>query len=80
MKNMLADLVYDEYDLLIQLCDSIGMADGAVSIEKRMSDVKLRYGRYPQEKWDRNIELKSYFSSKCGKDIEQLTTGIKPEI
>ena len=34
-----------------------------------MSDVKRRYGYYPQEKWDANIRLKRYFEEKTGKDI-----------
>ncbi len=51
---------------LIQLCDSIATAEGIVSIEERMLDVKKRYGYYPQEKWERNMELKKYFESKAG--------------
>ena len=48
----LGELEYDDYDRLIQLCDSIGAAEGVVSMEERMGDVKRRYGYYPQEKWD----------------------------
>lgn len=59
----------DDYDRLIQLCDSIAGADGVLDIEERMADVKRRYGAYPQEKWDCNLKLKAYFESKTGKDI-----------
>lgn len=67
---------YDDYDRLIQLCDAMGMYSGAVPIEKRMNDVKERYGRYPDEKWQKNIELLNYFSKKCGASVETLTSGI----
>ena len=33
------------------------------------SDVKKRYGSYPQEKWDSNMRLKRYFEKKMKKDI-----------
>lgn len=69
IEDYLNQLVYDDYDRLIQLCDSIGAADGVVSMEERMGDVKRRYGSYPQDKWDKNLLLKEYFSEKIGKDI-----------
>lgn len=59
----------DEYDRLIRLCDSLAGAEGVLDIEERMSDVKRRYGYYPQAKWDHNIRLKRYFEEKTGKDI-----------
>ncbi|MDE7017439.1 MAG: HD domain-containing protein [Lachnospiraceae bacterium] len=68
---LLSGMTYDDYDYLIQLCDSIAKADGIVSLEERMNDVKGRYGYYPQEKWDRNIELKKYFEEKMGKELYQ---------
>nr|WP_288723981.1 hypothetical protein [uncultured Sellimonas sp.] len=66
---MLETMEYDDYDYLIQLCDSIAVADGIVTLEERMNDVKSRYGYYPQEKWDRNMELKQYFEEKMGKEL-----------
>lgn len=69
---LLSDTKLDEYDYLIQLCDSIAKADGIVSLEERMSDVKSRYGFYPEEKWNRNIELKQYFENKMGKGLYLL--------
>lgn len=68
---LLSETTFDDYDYLIQLCDSIAKADGIVSLEERMNDVKGRYGYYPQEKWDRNIELKKYFEDKMGMDLYQ---------
>lgn len=59
----------DEYDRLIQLCDSLAGAEGVLDIEERMADVKHRYGSYPREKWDSNLALKRHFEEKMGKDI-----------
>ena len=72
MKALLAGTVYDDYDRLIQLCDALAMAEGVVDIETRMLDVKRRYGNYPQEKWDNNLWLKSYFEEKAGKNIYEI--------
>ena len=72
MKELLAGMVYDDYDRLIQLCDALAMAEGVVDIETRMLDVKRRYGNYPQEKWDNNLWLKSYFEEKAGKNIYEI--------
>lgn len=68
----LADLVYNDYDRLIQLCDSMAGAEGVMKMEDRMADVKRRYGSYPQEKWDKNMELKRYFEEKTGKELYAL--------
>ena len=69
IKHALYDYEYDDYDFLIQLCDSIATAEGVVDIVERMTDVKTRYGSYPQSKWDRNLELLDYFEGKIGRDI-----------
>ena len=34
-----------------------------------MKDVKNRYGYYPQAKYDKNTELKTYFEKLMGKDL-----------
>lgn len=69
IQALLEEMEYDDYDYLIQLCDSIAKADGIVSLEERMNDVKSRYGYYPQDKWDRNIELKDYFEKKMQRKL-----------
>ena len=65
----LAEVIMDDYDRLIQLCDSLAGSEQVLNIEERMEDVKRRYGSYPQEKWDSNIRLKEYFEKKTGKNI-----------
>lgn len=69
IKTELARTVYDDYDRLIQLCDSLAGAEGVLDIEDRMNDVKKRYGFYPQKKWDSNMRSKRYFEKKMEKDI-----------
>ena len=75
--TLLQSFDYDDYDRLIQLCDSIAMPDGPASIIERMTDVKNRYGHYPQSKWDKNLELKRYFEDKMGCRVEEAV-GISP--
>ena len=58
IQDRLAAITMDEYDRLIQLCDSLAGADGVLNMETRMEDVRRRYGSYPQDKWNRNLELK----------------------
>ena len=69
IRAALAACVYDEYDKLIQLCDALAGADGVVPMEERMADIRKRYGSYPQDKWDANMALRSYFEEKAGEDI-----------
>lgn len=72
INTTLASVVMDDYDRLIQLCDSMAGSEGPLKIEERMGDVKKRYGSYPQKKWDSNIRLKEYFEKKTKKDIYDI--------
>jgi len=69
IQDSLSKVSMDDYDRLIQLCDALAGADGVVKMEERMLDIKNRYGSYPQDKWDSNLELRSYFEEKAGKDL-----------
>ena len=69
IKAELERIVFDEYDMLIQLCDALAGACSVLDIESRMLDVKQRYGFYPERKWEQNIALKRYFEEKMGKDV-----------
>ncbi len=69
IRSKLQAVSMNEYDRLIQLCDSLAGAEGVMNIEERMEDVRKRYGDYPQEKWNRNLELKREFENKTGKNI-----------
>ena len=72
IKTELAKTIYDEYDRLIQLCDCLAGAEGVLDIENRMNDVKKRYGFYPQDKWNSNMNLKQYFEGKMNRDIDLI--------
>lgn len=69
IEDRLKTVEMDDYDRLIQLCDSLAGAEGVLDIEERMGDVKRRYGAYPQEKWDSNLNLLKYFEKKTDRDI-----------
>lgn len=75
LETALAQIEYDDYDLLIQVCDSLAGAEGVMDMEDRMADVKRRYGAFPQEKWDKNLELKSMFEKRTGKNIYEIVRG-----
>lgn len=72
IEEALERISFDDYDRLVQLCDSLSGTDGAVDMEVRMGDVKRRYGRYPQSKWDKNLALKKLFDEKAGRDIYEI--------
>ena len=78
MDETVKNAVYDDYDLLVQLCDSLALPTGFCILEKRFVDVALRYGtpEYTVERWKKTIEIKDYFSTKCGISIYKLLPGI----
>lgn len=69
IEDKLKSIEMNDYDRLIQLCDSLAGSEKILNIEERIADVKRRYGQYPQEKWNKNLQLKQYFENKIGKDI-----------
>ncbi len=72
LEAALRDMVFDDYDRLIQLCDALAGAEGVLDMEVRMADVRSRYGYYPPKKWAKNVYLKQYFEEKAGKDLYLL--------
>ena len=69
IRTKLQEVVPDDYDQLIQLCDAISGSEGVMDIIERMSDVKRRYGDYDQGKWDKNLELKAYFEKRMDRNL-----------
>ena len=69
---LLSGYAYDDYDRLIQLCDSLAMADGTIDLKARMDDVERRHGRYPEEKRQAHYRLKEYFDEKAGMDLYRV--------
>lgn len=74
VENLLHKIKFNVYDKLILLCDALAGSDGVLDIEKRMADVKRRYGNYPQAQWNKNLELKKYFEDCCGKNIYDIVS------
>lgn len=74
--KMLSDLIlsytYDDYDRLIQLCDSIAFPTGVVDLKTRMDDVERRYGGYPAEKRQKHYDLKTYFEKKMNRNLYEV--------
>lgn len=78
MKQFIEQAVYDDYDRLVQLCDSLALPTGFCLLEKRLVDVTLRYGTHPftVDRWKKILELKSYFEKKAGCSIYDLLPGV----
>lgn len=77
-KKIIEDAVYDDYDRLIQMCDSLALPDGFCLLETRFVDVALRYGvnEYTVEKWKTIFEIKEHFEKIMGKSIYEVL-GVK---
>ena len=72
IEGKLKNITYNEYDRLIQLCDALSGAEGVLNVIDRMTDVKKRYGMYPQAKWDRVLSLVKHFEAKTGRNIYEV--------
>lgn len=72
LKSKLMQIQYDDYDRLIQLCDSMATGESIVDIQERIDDVESRYGYYPQDKKERIVEIQHYFEDKMGKGIYEV--------
>jgi hypothetical protein len=78
VKNYIANIEYDDYDRLIQLCDALALPSGFCLMEKRMVDVALRHGVHEHiiDKWKATFETKKYFEEKMGKSIYSVLPGV----
>ena len=78
MKNFVANAVYDDYDLLVQLCDSLALPTGFCLLEKRFVDVTIRYGAHPftVDRWKKILQIKAFFEEKAGCSIYDLLPGV----
>ena len=79
MKEFVAHAVYDDYDRLVQLCDSLAMPTGFCLLEKRVVDVTIRYGVHPVtiDRWKKIIEIKTLFEKEMGCSIYTLLPGVE---
>lgn len=82
VKDYIQKTPFDDYDRLVQLCDSLADSRGFCIAEKGLVDVTLRYGILPHmvEKWKKLFEVKAYFDEKCGQNIYNLLPGIEKNL
>ena len=68
----------DDYDKLIQLCDSLATDYGFVILEKRFVDVTRRYGIMEGyiKGWEVAFSIKEYFEKKMGCSIYDVLPDI----
>jgi hypothetical protein len=78
LKEFLANVHYDNYDILIQLCDAISLPNGACIMEKRLIDVALRHGLplFTIDKWKAFMQTKKYFDELCNCNIYELLPNV----
>ena len=79
VERFLETAVYDDYDRLVQLCDSLAVATGFCLLEKRFVDVSLRYGVNDRvvDRWKAVFALKDYFETMIGCTVYDILPGVK---
>jgi hypothetical protein len=77
LKQFLATVKLDLYDLLVQLCDSIALPTGFCLMETRLMDVALRYGvnQHSVSCWKTYLGIKQQFETTIGQSIYALLPG-----
>jgi len=72
--DYLNEIIYDDYDKLIQLCDALSLANGYCYAEKKMVSNVIKFGFKDTtiNKWKAIIELKEYFDNKINGNIYTL--------
>ena len=78
MDQFVQNAVYDDYDLLVQLCDALALPTGFCLLEKRFVDVAIRYGGHPVlvDRWKAVLDIKSHFEEIIGCSIYDLLPGV----
>ena len=78
IKNYILNTEADDYDKLIQLCDSLATDYGFVILEKRFVDVTRRYGIMEGyiRGWEVAFSIKEYFEDRMGCSIYDVLPDI----
>ena len=81
MRDALMSITYNDYDLLIQLCDSLALPEGFCLIEKRLVDVFLRYAQHGVDssihiKWQHLFSIQRRFEEAIDCSIYELLPGV----
>lgn len=77
LDQFIRNMVYDDYDRLVQLCDALALPTGFCLLEIRFVDVSIRYGMHPAtiDRWKKIYEIKKYFEKEIGCSIYDLLPG-----
>lgn len=75
---LLAAAEMTEEDRLLQLCDTLALADGFCTVSERLVDVALRYDVNARtlDKWRAILQLKADFDAACGRNVYGLLPGL----
>lgn len=78
IKQYILNCRCDDYDLLIQMCDSLAADYGFCILEKRFVDVARRYGVFDNavEWWNSVFGIKEYFEEKMGCSVYDVLPDI----
>lgn len=78
IKEYILNTEADDYDKLIQICDSLATDYGFVILEKRFVDVTRRYGIMEDyiKGWDVSFKIKESFEEKMGCSIYDVLPDI----
>lgn len=78
MREYVAHARYDDYDRLVQLCDSLALPTGFCPLETRFVDVTIRYGVHPSTvpRWKKILEIKDQFEEQMGCGLYEVLSGI----
>ncbi len=79
VKNYLNKIIYDDYDKLLIVCDSLADAQGFCILEKRFVNTARRYGIFPftVERWNAAFEMKEYFEKQINCSLYDILPAIK---
>jgi hypothetical protein len=78
LQGYLANIEFDDYDRLIQLCDAIALPSGFCLMEKRLLDVALRHGvnEYSVPRWKAYMSIQQDFENAIGGSIYRVLPGV----
>ena len=74
IRDYLNNIIYDDYDRLIQLCDALSLSNGYCYAEKKMVSSVIKFGFKDTtiSKWKAILDLKEYFDDKVKENIYEL--------
>lgn len=78
LEKYLSAIEFDDYDRLIQLCDSLALPSGFCLVEKRLIDVAVRYGvnEYSVPRWNAYLTILEDFDQAIGSSVYTILPGV----